>query len=199
VIPRHLQIMLLLLIVAVGGATLYMLYLQKSETRRPTVATVAPIAAPSANTAAVTMMIAYDDDAALRPEEHRLALPPEPTERARELLRTLVARYQKDPSPHPLPEGADVRDVYLMPEGDSGQTIAVVDVNSIFAESHRSGVLVEDLTIASIVTTLHQNLPEIARVKIIVEGQERPTLAGHADLTVFYSPAAARQLAREAQ
>jgi hypothetical protein len=50
--------------------------------------------------------------------------------------------------------------------------------------------MVEELTVFSLVQTLAANLPGVAQVKILVNGQERETLAGHADLADFYDVAA---------
>ena len=55
------------------------------------------------------------------------------------------------------------------------------------ANQHRSGVLVESLTVASMIETLAVNVPQIARVKIMVDGKERDTLSGHADLMGTYN------------
>ena len=64
--------------------------------------------------------------------------------------------------------------------------LAVIDTNAAFADNHRSGVLVEELTVASLVETLSANIPGITRVRILVDGKSRDTLAGHADLSDFY-------------
>jgi hypothetical protein len=60
---------------------------------------------------------------------------------------------------------------------------AVIDLNAAFADQHRSGILSEQLTVNSLVETLGVNVPGIQRVNILVEGQPRDTLAGHADLS----------------
>jgi len=49
----------------------------------------------------------------------------------------------------------------------------VIDLNDAFADGHRSGVLVEELTLASLVQTLATGIPGINRVKILVGGRER--------------------------
>jgi hypothetical protein len=110
-----------------------------------------------------------------------VSLPAERSERARAVLRALFGTYLQSGSPHPIGPGADVRDVYLLNDGS-----AVVDTNAAFANSHPSGVLAEELTVASIVVTLNANDSAIQRVKILVDGKERETLAGHADLRRFY-------------
>ncbi len=95
----------------------------------------------------------------------------------------------------PLPSAvAEVHDVYLVDPG-----LAVIDLNSAFADGHRSGILVEELTIASLARTLSANIPGINRIKILVEGKSRDTLAGHADISGFYDVEAVDQLAAELQ
>ena len=84
--------------------------------------------------------------------------------------------------------------VYLM-----GDDTAIVDTNSAFADAHPSGVLAEELTVASIVVTLNANDSKIGRVKILVNGQERDTLAGHADLRRFYEAGNIGQVVKDMQ
>jgi len=55
------------------------------------------------------------------------------------------------------------------------------------------------MTVTSLIETLSANLPGIARVKFIVDGKERETLAGHADLMSFYEVSAVHELAKEFQ
>lgn len=67
-----------------------------------------------------------------------------------------------------------------------GPLLAVVNLTGSFAASHPSGLEVETLTVQSICATLHANLPRVTAVRFLVDGQTRPTLAGHADLTRTY-------------
>jgi hypothetical protein len=72
---------------------------------------------------------------------------------------------------------------------DARQTspqLAVVNLKGSFAAGHPSGIQTEMLTILSICGTLHANLPRVTQVRFLVDGVERPTLAGHADLTRTY-------------
>jgi spore germination protein GerM len=154
-----------------------------------------PVAPPvSGSSEQVTLYVAYDDSGVLRPKPVRIPLPSGRQERAAETLRALLNLYLDKVSPHPLGAGSEIRDVYLVDPG-----LAVIDVNAAFADGHRSGVLVEELTVASLVQTLSTNIPGIARVKILVEGNERDTLAGHADLSNFYDVPAVDQLVAQLQ
>jgi len=152
---------------------------------------VAPVAGP---TEQVTLYVAYDDDGVLHAQTAQIPLPSVRQQRAEELLRSLIALYLDKSSPHPLPPGSDIRSVYLVDPG-----LAVIDLNAAFADGHRSGVLTEELTVASMIQTLSANIPGILKVKILVEGKQRDTLAGHADLSAFFDVSAINRLTSQLQ
>ncbi len=195
-IPRHVQITISLLLVGVLISGLYLLRLrQRAEMVATSTSGSRPVAAPVGGPSEkIPVVIAYDDDSVLRLEDASATLPQEPTARAREVLREVIARYVKSPSPHALAEGSDVRDVFMV-----GSDLCVVNLNAAFADGHRSGAMLEELTLASLVETLAMNVPQIKRVKFIVEGKERETLAGHADLKQTYDTAAIHELVMELQ
>jgi hypothetical protein len=58
-------------------------------------------------------------------------------------------------------------------------------------------VLAEELTVTSFVQTLTANFEGILRVKILVDGKERSTLAGHADLSGTYDVSQVSVLAKQ--
>jgi hypothetical protein len=70
-----------------------------------------------------------------------------------------------------------------------GARLAVVNLAGAFANQHPSGIEAEDLTLRTIIATLHANMPEIEEVRFLVDGQTRPTLNGHADLSRPYGVA----------
>lgn len=186
-IPRHVQVALILLFVAVLGMGFYARHLMRQAEQPVAKASdLRPIAPPVAGPAGhATVFVADDGDGMLHKRDLALALPSEPGLLAKEILRALVGTYLEKGSAHPLGSGADIVDVYLL----NGNT-AVVDVNPAFADAHPSGMLVEGLTVASLVQTLAANVPGVTRVKILVDGKERQTLAGHADLMDFYDTTA---------
>jgi hypothetical protein len=195
-IPRHLLIAMAVLLVAVLGLSIYALQMRKIVTATPAPsADTRPLAPPvTGPTERVTLFVAFDDDGSLRAVSAQIPLPSGRQQRAEELLRALVSLYLDKSSPHVLGSGADVRSVYLIDPG-----VAVIDLNSAFADTHRSGVLVENLTVASLIHTISANTPGILKVKILVDGHERDTLAGHADLSAFYDVTAVNQLATQLQ
>jgi len=136
--------------------------------------------------------VAHDEDGTLRPEAANIPLSSGRQQKAEELLRALLSIYLDKTSPHALGEGSEIRAIFLVDPG-----MAVIDLNSAFADTHRSGVLVEELTVASLIHTISANLPGIVKVKILVDGNERDTLAGHADLSSYYDVAAVDQMAAQ--
>jgi len=150
-----------------------------------------PITGP---TERVLLFVAHDEDGTLRPVSAQIPMPSGRQQRAEELLRALLSIYLDKSSPHILGSGSEIRSVFLIDPG-----VAVIDLNSALADTHRSGVLVEELTVTSLIHTVSANTPGILKVKMLVDGKERETLAGHADLSSYYDVAAVNQLATELQ
>ena len=195
-IPRHLVIAMSVLLIAALGLGLYAWHMRKTVAATPVaIIDTRPLAPPiTGPTERVTLYVAHDDDGVLRAESALIPMPSGRQQRAEELLRALLSLYLDKNSPHTLGSGADVRSVFLVDPG-----VAVIDLNSAFCDTHRSGVLVEELTVASLIHTISTNTPGILKVKILVDGQERDTLAGHADLSDFYDVSAVNQLAAQLQ
>jgi Sporulation and spore germination len=195
-IPRHFFIALSILLAAVLAMSIYAWHMRGRAAATP-VASVdsRPVVPPVAGaTERVTLYVAYDDIGILRAQSAQIPMPSVRQERAEEVLRALIALYLDKTSPHPLPPGSDIRSVYLVDPG-----LAVIDVNAALADGHRSGVLAEELTVASLIQTLSTNIPGILKAKILVEGKQRETLAGHADLSNFFDVSAVNQLTSQLQ
>jgi hypothetical protein len=77
----------------------------------------------------------------------------------------------------PFPADARLRQVYLLPDGT-----AVVDLSGETASELNGGVTSEMAAIRSITQSLRINLPQVKRVKFLIEGQERPTFGGHVSI-----------------
>ena len=195
-IPRHLQIAVAVLLLAALGLSIYVWHMRKTVAATP-VAPVdtRPLAPPvTGPTEKVVLYVAQDDDGTLRAQPAQIPMPSGRQQRAEELARALISVYLEKNSPHVIGAGTEVRSVFLVDPG-----VAVIDMNGAFAYSHRSGVLVEELTIASLIHTITANTPNILRVKILIDGKERETLAGHADLSSFYEVASVDQLTSQLQ
>lgn len=195
-IPRHLVIAVAVLVVAALGMSLYAWHMRRNVVATTVSSTdTRPLAPPVAGpTEQVFLFVAHDDDGTLRAESARIPMPSGRQQRAEELLRALLSIYLDKSSPHVLGPGSDVRSVFLVDPG-----VAIIDLNGAFADTHRSGVLVEELTVASLIHTISANTPGIVKVQILVDGKQRDTLAGHADLTSYYDVSAVSQLATQLQ
>jgi hypothetical protein len=195
-IPRHLLIAMAVLLVAVLGLSVYAWHMRRTAASTPVASSDSrPLAPPVAGpTERVTLYVAHDEDGSLRAESAQIPLPSGRQQRAEELVRALLSLYLDKSSPHVLGSGADIRSVFLVDPG-----VAVIDLNAAFADTHRSGVLVEELTVASLIHTISANTPGILKVKILVDGKERDTLAGHADLSALYDVTGVNQLATQLQ
>ncbi|MGZ3472249.1 MAG: GerMN domain-containing protein [Isosphaeraceae bacterium] len=194
-IPRYQKILLVALLIASLGMGFKLWQLRERAHKRLlageiTTPTKAPEVAPAEQ---ATLIAANDLDNSLVPQMHSLPLPADPGARARAVLGKLLDLYAAPDATHPVSGGAaSVAQVFLLPVPGSkatqasGDLLAVVNLTGTFAASHPSGLEAESLTVLSICATIHANLPNVTEVRFLVDGQQRPTLAGHADLTRTY-------------
>jgi hypothetical protein len=192
--PRQLVFATAILFAIAVGMSLYVWQLRRRAAMNPaSVAAVQHVAPPASGPMEkVTVWVAYDDPGNLRPQTVSIPLASGRQERAQELMRALLDIYSDKSSPHPLAAGAEIHDVYLVDPG-----LVVIDVSQPFADGQTSGILSEELTVTSLIETLSVNTPGLMRAKILVDGHERETLAGHADLSGFYDVSQVRELAKE--
>ncbi len=169
-----------------------------------------PLTAPIATALeTVTLDLASDGDTSITPTQRQVALPEEPTLRARALLEHLLGLYAAPGSAHPLESGPAIDSVFVLtltmapggpPDANrpdpnhldsffgshAGGQVAIVNLHGGFADQHPSGVVVEALTLQSIIGTLHAALPGVEEIRFLVDGRTRETLAGHASLLRAY-------------
>ena len=180
-INRKFQLIVAVLVLAILAMGFYLVHLKRKAEAIAVGPVTQPLAAPvSGPPELMTLFLANDEDDSLRATSVSSALPKDPGERGRLALHALIARYLEKDSPHPLGPGADVHDVFLLDPAS-----AVVNLNGEFANTHRSGIQVEQLTIFSLVLTLKAQLPQLTRVRFLVDGKSRGTLAGHLDLSAW--------------
>jgi len=194
-IPRYQKIVVLvLLVVSIGMAAVLVRLRERAHDRLLKGEDLAPTTAPEVAPAVqATLIVANDLDGTMITENQSLPLPADGEARARALVEKLLELYAEPGSTHPVPGvPRAVLQVFLLPQPQDkadlsprGQ-LAVVNLAGDFADGHPSGILTEALTIESICSTLRANLPQVAEVRFLVDGQSRATLAGHADLTRTY-------------
>ena len=184
-IARNVGITLAILLLAVVGMGLYGLHLRKQALQLHAAAATdaKPIAPPVAGPQQqITVFLPDDEKGTLSQRQITVTLPDEPTQRAREIVHVLISQWQEKDSLHPIVAAADVNAVFLL----NNNRTAVIDVNGAFADQHRSGILVEELSLASMAKTLAVNVPGVGEIRVVVDGKQRETLAGHADLLDSY-------------
>jgi len=195
VIPRYQKIIfVVLLVVSLAMAAVLWQLRERAHQRLLAGENSAPTQAPQvAPDQQATLLVANDADGSLLAQDRSLPLPTDPGARARAVLGRLLDLYAAPDAAHPVPGGAaGVAQVFLLPAKgqkgaqDSDAQLAVVNLTGAFAASHPAGLETETLTVLSICGTLRANLPRVAQVRFLVDGQQRATLAGHADLTSTY-------------
>jgi len=157
------------------------------EARR---AIVPPISTPSdTREKAQLFWISPTAQDTLEPNTVELTLSAEPEQRAKQLITALIERAPSQ-TQRTLPADAALLQFYLLPDGT-----AIADFSETLGTETPSGILNEELAVDSIVRTLGANLSNVRRIKFLIRGQEAETLAGHLDLSDFFTvaPAAAPQ------
>jgi len=115
-ILRHQRIVFWCLIACVVGmGVLLAVERQRGRDRIQALADATPLDAPTGVTEAVTLDLANDTDGTIAPNSRQIALPEESNARARALIDHLIAEYALPGSEHPLPSGAAVAEVFLLP------------------------------------------------------------------------------------
>ncbi|MBN2431823.1 MAG: GerMN domain-containing protein [Acidobacteria bacterium] len=119
----------------------------------------------------------------LRPEARQITTSPDKRVFVIKILEALLGGPRSGNFAS-IPPGVAVRQVFLV------DNLAVIDFSREIHTRHPGGVLEELATIYSIVNTIVDNVPGVERVRILVEGEERSTLAGHLHLSrnLYHSP-----------
>jgi hypothetical protein len=119
----------------------------------------------------------------LKAEERTVVQQDVVVERARGIVYALIEGPEGDEYLPTVPPETRLLALYVTEDG-----IAYVDFDKAISGKHPGGSLSELFTIFSIVNTLALNIPEIEAVKILIEGREAETLAGHIDIRFPFWP-----------
>ena len=114
----------------------------------------------------------------LLPEENEIFRTERLTDQAKQVIELLARGPAGEGAVSALPPGTRLRSLFLFEDG-----LAVADFNGAMSRAHPGGVWGERATVYSVVNSLTFNFPSIRLVKILVEGREVETLAGHLSLT----------------
>ena len=123
--------------------------------------------------------ISVSNPSVLEAEDVSLALSADPVQRARQLINALILS-PPTPQQRTLPADTTLLDFYLLPDGTG-----IADFSDTLSTGTPSGIMSEQLAVDSITKTLAASVAQIRRLKILLQGQEADSLAGHVDLTGF--------------
>ncbi len=113
----------------------------------------------------------------LLPEENEIFRTEKLTDQAKQVIELLVRGPAGRGAVSALPPGTRLRSLFLFEDG-----LAVADFSGEMSRAHPGGVWGERASVYAVVNSLIFNFPSIRRVKILVDGREAETLAGHVSL-----------------
>jgi spore germination protein GerM len=114
----------------------------------------------------------------LATETEEILYSPSLQQQAKEVVRLLLRRSGA------IPRGVSLRELFITSQG-----VAYLDLSQELVSNHPGGSSAEELTVFSLSQTLIANFPAVKTVRILVEGREIQTIAGHLDLTIPYGRA----------
>lgn len=143
----------------------------------------APSASPTEESAGtgriqVKLYVLGSSGRELATETEEVPYSPSLQQQAKEVVRLLLRRSSA------IPRGVQLRELFITSQG-----VAYLDLSQEVVSNHPGGSSAEELTVFSLSQTLIANFPSVKTVKILVEGREVQTLAGHLDLTIPYGRA----------
>jgi len=173
---RYLIALILVAVSMVAGIVFYLIFHQPEEPM-PAPEGAKQSGPPAAvNGAVVNLYFADNDRLFLTAESRTVPNTKDPSILGRHIIEALIRGPQKGLA-RTVPEAAALRAIYITENGR-----AYVDLKDGIMAHHPGGSKSELMTIYSIVNSLVLNVPAIHSVKIIVEGRESMSLAGHIDL-----------------
>jgi spore germination protein GerM len=175
---RYVAVAVFAALVFAGAVTLFVQSaLRKDAPRNSTGTPTIPKQAIQPQNASIAHLYFGDQENMYLISEERIVRHAEdPTHFSRKIVEALI-KGPKRGLTRTIPKNTTLRALYITAKG-----ICYVDLSAAIRENHPGGVDTERLTLYSIVNSLVLNIPEIQAVKILIEGQESTTLAGHIGL-----------------
>ena len=134
--------------------------------------------APAARNGKVVLHLYFaDQEDEYLTAEDRVVAQPSDTKALGSLIVDALIRGPRNALTRTIPEGTSLRAFHLVENGT-----AYVDLSQEISENHTGGAKSELMTVYSLVNSIVLNVAEVDAVKILIDGQEETTLAGHIDL-----------------
>ena len=118
----------------------------------------------------------------LMPEKRYVIKEEDPALQAKEIVKALL-EGSKEGLINTFPAGVTVRDVSLDEEGT-----AFVNFNKNLIKLHPGGSTAEMASIYSLTNSITENVPEVKKVKIFMEGKELSSIKGHISTKNAFRP-----------
>lgn len=171
---KHLIIFAVLTILAGGSVALSFFILPAISSESDTSAT--SMEAKNPERTIIHLYFANKENSFLIAEKRLLVQPDDPAQMGKLIIESLI-KGPKEGLMRTISSDATLRALFVTED-----KIAYADFSSVIREEHPGGCKSEIITIYSIVNSLILNIPEIDVVKILIDGRESMTLAGHIDL-----------------
>lgn len=174
------RVLLIAGLIILSGVSIYMFFLYSSEkasSLNPSDQQLHMNKVQSPDKAMVHLYFADKDNTFLMAEERILFHPADPVEFGSIIIDALIKGPQKELM-RTIPATTKLRAFFMTQNGT-----AYIDLTQNVTDKHPGGSQSEILTIYSIVNSLILNIDEINAVKILIDGHEEDTLAGHIDLS----------------
>lgn len=123
-----------------------------------------------------TLFFSDAEERFLLPEKRFLPKEKTPEKQAAEIINALMSG-SKTGLINTFPVGVELNSVKR-----EGNDTLIVDFRESLVKNHPGGSSAEMATVYSLTNTLTANLPEIKKVKILIEGKQRESLKGHIGL-----------------
>lgn len=193
---RLAKILTLILFVVLVGSMFYLRVLTRRIFFRPPVEHGEEVARTRLTEAALqsaavpqqtaTLYFPSYEQGALLEEKRPISWAESETDRIRQVLLALIEGSHQGSS-RVLPPASAIRAVFLAADGT-----AYLDFSNQTLADVKPGIASESLAVYAIVNSLAANIPDVKRVRILVQGQLVDTLDGHADLSDSFTPGPAR-------
>lgn len=171
---KQLIIFTALTILAVSFVVLSLFILPAISSEPDTFTT--PVEAKYPERTIVHLYFANKENSFLIAEKRMLIQPDDPAQMGKLIIESLI-KGPKEGLMQTISSDATLRSLFVTED-----KTAYADFSPAIREKHPGGCKSEIITIYSIVNSLILNIPEIDMVKILIDGRESTTLAGHIDL-----------------
>jgi|DewCreStandDraft_4_1066084.scaffolds.fasta_scaffold00712_73 hypothetical protein len=102
-----------------------------------------------------------------------------------QIKQILLLLFDKPPKDYikVIPEGTSIREVYI-----DSNSIIYIDLSEEFIVNNRGGTTFEYLSVYSILKSIFSNFNNIRGIRLLVNGVEQETIAGHLNISEIFRP-----------